>query len=354
MDSRPAPHGAATAGGDAGRGTGERERAVAITAIVLASMLSAYVCIVALMALSAGGAGSGLRGDLKSLGAGSGDGSGIGAGSGTGSGESGAGPGAGTSGDGRGVAGTAGEETLPGTPSEAPEPAAAAAPEIEPPKYGFTSTEEPPPEPTPVPDPASAPSFGHGGDAAGGASGERGGGGLRIAEVVENFPDSRCGINLDVTSSMASSRDALAVIIPELFGVIREGTITVRTFGDVEFGERNRVVLPPTRRTKDPKRLRSMIDRVLAIPLEGGGDAPETGYQLVIESMRRSQPGPKDRPNVEFIITDAPEKQAHRLQELLALAKRSNTRVFVILTSYRPPMRTELTLDAGAAEEEAP
>jgi GTPase involved in cell partitioning and DNA repair len=45
---------------------------------------------------------------------------------------------------------------------------------------------------------------------------------------------------------------------------------------------------------------------------------------------------------VEFIITDAPEKQPELLDDLLKLAERTNTLVFVIDVSQSPPKRTQL------------
>lgn len=323
-----------------------RERASAIAAIAAAFLVALAVFLAAFLARrEGGGSGIGERGSLANAGIGDGNGSGVGPGRGTGAADTGAASGSGHEGPGRGARGAT--EPLP-PPGAEPEsvasadaaPAAEAAPTIEPPEFGFTAPDRPEPEPMPVP--IVVVGVPDGLESAGGAGGP-GGDGLRIAEVVENFPDSRCGINLDVTSSMATSRDALATVIPELFERIRTGTITVRSFGDVELGEANRVILPPTRRTKDTRQLRAMIEKVLAVPLEGGGDTPETGYQLVIESMRRTPHGTADRPNVEFIITDAPEKHAHRQAELLELAKRTHTRVFVIMTSFHPPMRIELT-----------
>ena len=88
----------------------------------------------------------------------------------------------------------------------------------------------------------------------------------------------------------------------------------------------------------------------MAITPSGGGDDPETGYQLVIENMQRNEPGTDARPNVEIIITDAPEKQPERLGELTALAARKKTRVFRIDTSTDPVTREELTSTTAATQ----
>ena len=283
---------------------------------------------------------------------GTGTGSGIGPGSGTGAGESGAGPGAGAVGLGRGstgpdaaappagrIEGTSVGEDQPAAPAAAPsaESRGDQDTEVQVPEFGFTRRGA-----APAPDPVGVPE----GRPTSGASGLRGGGGgsteQQIVEVVQNFPNSRLVVNLDATSSMGSSRDAVARVFPEILDRMQGGTIAVHVFRDIVDGEENEVVVRPTPKTNSKKAIQAMIDKVMAVPPDGGGDIPETGYQLVIANMRKYPPGKPDRPNVEFIVTDAEEKQPQLLGELRKLAERTNTLVFVIDVSRRPPLRTQL------------
>ena len=202
---------------------------------------------------------------------------------------------------------------------------AAAKPEParEPPKWGFTLPDDPP---TP-----------------------RVGTGDQIAAVIGQFPNSRTIINLDVTSSMQSSRDAVAAILPQLFTTLEAGTIAVMGFRDIVIGEPNVEILPPTPRTTDSDTVRRMVERVMAVFPAGGGDAPETSYQLVIQNMRSNPWGTPAVPNIQFVITDAPEKQAELLPRLLGMAEKSRTRIFMIYTSTGAPILRELTHWASGA-----
>lgn len=328
-----------------------RERASAIIAILLALLLALVLVAAAMCSRQGDGLGGGGAGMVAGTGFGSGSGTGVGPGSGTGSGVDGTGPGAAE--DGRGLGASGDDEPAPplgdpegtvvgGSTGAAESPAEVPAVEIEPPKFGFTAPDAPP-VPVVTPPPAAAPGTATGSPTRG-ASGVAGGStGSQLRKLVENFKDSRVTINLDATSSMQASRDALAVIVPDLFATIEGGMITVKVFRDILQGEPNEVIIRPTPKSRNPKVIEWMVAKVLAVPLEGGGDAPETGYQLVIENMRRNEPGKDGQPNIEIIITDAPEKQADRLNELLTLAYRKKTRVFVIETHTEPPTRTELT-----------
>ena len=122
-------------------------------------------------------------------------------------------------------------------------------------------------------------------------------------------------------------------MIPEIFDKVQSGTIAVKVFRDIEQGERNEEVIKPTARTRNKSEIAKMVARVLAVEPHGGGDLPETGYQLVIENMKKDKHGTERHPNVQFIVTDAPEKQPELLQQMLGLMRRTNTRVFVYDTS---------------------
>jgi hypothetical protein len=334
------------------------QRRVAITAFVVAALL----LLLALRAdepepgaASAAGRGSG-------GGLGTGTGSGIGPGAGTGAGDAGTGPGSGTAGIGRGsigpddaappegrVDGTALAEADPAAPAPAAQEGTQDQEEEERPEYGFTRRGA-----APSADPVGVPE----GRPTSGASGLRGGGGgsteQQIVEVVQTFPNSRLVVNLDATSSMGGSRDAVARVFPEILENMQGGTIAVHVFRDVLDGEENEVVVRPTPKTRNRKAIQALIDRVMAVPPEGGGDLPETGYQLVIANMRKYPPGKPDRPNVEFIVTDAEEKQPQLLGELRKLAERTHTLVFVIDVSRRPPLRTQLAPEPAPGPPAAP
>ena len=330
-----------------------RERASAILGIVAAFVLGLCVALTAIFAGSRGGFGGGETGG----GIGRRDGSGIGNGSGTGSGVDGSGPGAETDARTRGKLADGPDEVAP--PPGIPEGAAAAGdsdagesvalappgPEIEPPTFGFTTPDAPPPPPLIMPTPPSvaAPGVPTGHPTRGG-SGAAGGGSTegQIIDVVQAWPDSRISINLDATGSMAPARNAVARVIAEIFDSLQGGSITVTCFRDVLMGEPNEVIIKPTMKTKRPADIRRLVQQVLDVEPNGGGDSAETGYQLVIANMKKRQHGTAKRPNIEFIVTDAEEKQPELLQLMRGLMRVSNTRVFIIRVDHSPPTRTEI------------
>ena len=142
-----------------------RERASAILGIVAAFVLG--LCVVLAAILAGGGGGGGLGGGGAGGGAGrgygSGTGTGMGPGSGTGSGVDGSGPGAGTDANTIGKLADGPDEVAPppGSPdgvagvgdSEAADSVALEppGPKIEPPKFGFTVPDAPPPPPLIIP-----------------------------------------------------------------------------------------------------------------------------------------------------------------------------------------------------------
>jgi hypothetical protein len=177
-----------------------------------------------------------------------------------------------------------------------------------------------------------------------GGSGAAGGGSTegQIIEVVQAWPDSRISINLDATGSMAPARDAVARVISEIFNSLQGGSITVTCFRDVLLGEPNEVIIKPTLKTKLPADIRRLVQKVLDVEPYGGGDSAETGYQLVIANIKKRQHGTVKRPNIEFIVTDAEEKQPELLKLMRGLMRVSNTRVFIIRVDSSPPTRTEI------------
>jgi hypothetical protein len=343
-----------------------RERHSALVGIVAAFLLAIFILLLSLrLGNAAGGRGVVAGMGLEVTGPdGAGDGSGDGFGKHAGGGAAMEGHGTGTAGGGTGIHGEdpavaaipPGSIEGTGLPSEPDDGGAGTEGEIvEPPTFGFTLPDD---EPTPVmptveptrdpsgPTTTLAPRGSPAGRPSSGAAGEGGGAGggeAQVANVIENFPNSHVTINLDATSSMQSSRDALARILPELFDRLQSGTITVKTFRDIEMGEPNAEIIRRTARTRNPRALAQMIDKIMDIPLMGGGDAPETGYQLVISNIKESRRASTDAPNIEIIITDADEKHSHRLKELKDAAREKNTRVFNIRTSTVPPTYTELT-----------
>jgi hypothetical protein len=332
-----------------------RERASAILGIVAAFVLGLCVVLAAIFAGSRGGLGGGGTGG----GIGRGYGSGIAIGSGTGSGVDGSGPGAGVDAHTIGKLADGPDEVAPppGSPdgvggvgdSEAAESVALAppGPEIEPPKFGFTQPDAPPPPPMIMPTPPSVAAPGvptgrptRGGSVAAGSESTEG----QIIDVVQAWPDSRISINLDATGSMADARDAVAQVVAEIFDSLQGGSITVTCFRDVLLGEPNEVIIKPTLKPKRSTDIQRMVQQVLDVEPYGGGefDSPETGYQLVIANMKKRQHGTAKRPNIEFIVTNAEEKQPELLKIMRGLMRVSNTRVFIIRVDRSPPTRTEI------------
>lgn len=315
---------------------------------VAAFAVAAVLLVLSLFLAGRPGTGGGFGGG-DGTGIGPGTGSGLGAGNGTGSGKKGDGPGSGSSGSGRGSDGpdvptpprgrpdgTAIADAQPPaerTRSEAEVDVPASVP-AEVPEFGFTrpSASPAPPPPPPPADPVGLPD----GGPSGGTEGIVGGGGgtseQRITKLVENFANSRVTINLDATGSMGGERDKLASIVPEIFDKIQSGTISVKVFRDIETGQKNETVIKAATKTKDRSQLAWMVKRILEVQTDGGGDEAETGYQLVILNLRQDKHGTKANPNIQFIITDAPEKQPELLQELLGLLRKTNTRLFVYNT----------------------
>jgi len=177
-----------------------------------------------------------------------------------------------------------------------------------------------------------------------GGSGAAGGGSTegQIIDVVQAWPDSRISINLDATGSMAPARNAVARVIAEIFDSLQGGSITVTCFRDVLMGEPNEVIIKPTMKIKRPADIQRLVQQVLDVEPHGGGDSAETGFQLVIANMKKRQHGTAKRPNIEFIVTDAEEKQPELLQLMRGLMRVSNTRVFIIRVDSSPPTRTEI------------
>ncbi len=299
-----------------------RERTTALAAVMTSFLTTASIVLAAVLFARGGAGGDGTGG--SGTGPGSGDGGRRerpGSGSATeaatdpGAGEGGSEPptsprGPATARDAERTALPKGGIAIGGAPAT-PEP------QREPPKWGFTRPEDPP-----VP---------------------RVGAGAQLSAVIGQFPNSRVIINLDVTSSMGSSRDAVAAILPELFTKLEAGTIAVLGFRDILLGEPNVDILPAAPRTTDPESITRMVDRVMGVRPSGGGDAPETGYQLVMENIRLQPVGTDKAPNIQFVITDAPDKQDHLLPGLLDLAQTTRTRVFMIYTFTGTPMLRELT-----------
>jgi hypothetical protein len=332
-----------------------RERASAILGIVAAFVLGLCVVLAAILAGGVGGLGG--AGGGSGRGYGSGTGTGIGTGNGTGSGVDGHGSGAGTDANGSGQLAAGPDEVAPppGTPdgtatagdTQAAESVALApaGPEIEPPKFGFTQPDAPPSPPMIMPAPPSvgAPGVPTGRPTRGG-SGAAGGGSTegQIIDVVQAWPDSRISINLDATGSMAPARNAVARVIAEIFDSLQGGSITVTCFRDVLLGEPNEVIIKPTLKTKRSTDIQRLVQQVLDVEPYGGGDSAETGYQLVIANMKKRQHGTAKRPNIEFIVTDAEEKQPELLKIMRGLMRVSNTRVFIIRVDSSPPTRTEI------------
>lgn len=341
-----------------------RERNAAIVALAACLLLGAATLALAIKAMRAAGTVDAPSPHLGSRDAGTAGGVGAGARTGDGSALDGSGPGGARQGEAaadrtferaddapRGVATGAVPETNP-PEGEAP----VAGTEAEVPTFGFTPpTPEPRDEAREMPSPrvpAGLPSGGASPGAAG--AGGSGGGEAQVANVIDNFPNSRVTINLDATESMRGSRDALANILPGLFARLEGGSIAVMVFRDIDMGEGNEEIIRRTRRTLDRRAVDAMIGKIMAIPPMGGGDEAETGYQLVISNIRKAPKAPKATPNVEIIITDAPEKHAHLLKVLRSLAKDKNTRVFSILTATSPPIHSELTDPPAGSEPGSP
>jgi len=310
-----------------------RERTTALAAVATSFLATASIVMAAVLFARGGAGGNGNGGSGAGPGSGNGGGwEGSGSGSAT---EAAADPGAGDlAGAPEAGAGEGGSEppTAPRGPITARDAErialpkggiaiggapATPEPQREPPKWGFTRPEEPP-----IP---------------------RVGAGAQLSAVIGQFPNSRVIINLDVTSSMGSSRDAVAAILPELFTKLEAGTIAVRGFRDILLGEPNVDILPAAPRTTDPESIKRMVDRVMRVRPDGGGDPAETGYQLVLENIRLQPVGTDEAPNIQFVITDAPDKQDHLLPELLDLAQKTRTRIFMIYTFTGTPMLRELT-----------
>jgi hypothetical protein len=134
----------------------------------------------------------------------------------------------------------------------------------------------------------------------------------------------------------------VARVISDIFERLEGGSIAVSIFRDVLAGEPNEVIIKPTTKTKEKADTQAMVQKVLAVQPDGGDDDPETGYQLVIANMKKRPHGTPQQPNIEFIITDAPEKQPELLQKMRGLMRISNTRVFIINVYHSPPIRTEI------------
>ena len=334
-----------------------RERASAILGIVAAFVLGLCVALTAIFAevgrVPADVAQTALYGSDTSIGMD------IRNGTGRGLNEPSSGAGAGADANNSGKLADGSDEVAP--PPGSPDGAAAEGesqsaesvalappgPEIEPPTFGFTTPDAPPPPPLIMPTPPSEAAPGVPSDhPTRGGSGAAGGGTTegQIIDVVQAWPDSRISINLDATGSMAYARDAVARVISEIFDSLQGGSITVTCFRDVLLGEPNEVIIKPTLKTKRPADIQRMVQQVLDVDPYGGGefDSPETGYQLVIANMKKRQHGTAKRPNIEFIVTDAEEKQPELLQLMRGLMRVSNTRVFIIRVDHSPPTRTEI------------
>ena len=334
-----------------------RERASAILGIVAAFVLGLCVALTAIFAgvgrVPAHVAQTALYGSDNSIGMD------IGNGTGRGLDEPSSGTGAGADANNSGKLADGSDEVAP--PPGSPDGAAAEGesqsaesvalappgPEIEPPRFGFTTPDAPPPPPPPLimptPPSVAAPGVPTGRPTRGG-SGAAGGGSTegQIIDVVQAWPDSRISINLDATGSMAPARNAVARVIAEIFDSLQGGSITVTCFRDVLMGEPNEVIIKPTMKTTRPADIRRLVQQVLDVEPYGGGDSAETGFQLVIANMKKRQHGTAKRPNIEFIVTDADERQPELLPLMRGLMRVSNTRVFIIRVDGSPPTRTEI------------
>jgi len=267
-----------------------RERASAILAMLLALLLALGLVIAAMLAGRAGGM-NGAGGGRAGIGAGSG--TGIGEGNGTGTGTEGSGPGRGTDGEGRFANGAPDKAQPPGDP-DAPEMAdaegredsiaAAEAPEVEPPKFGFTASDDPVP-----PAAATTPSKGvPGGRRTRGASGAAGGSGSEFMGVaaaatdvvyVIDFSGSMSGMRLDHTK--LELKRSIERLPPD-------GSFLVIFF------DHSATVQPPGRMLRATPSNKAAAKRWIDSLKGGGGTDPTHAMQLALTL----------KPGAIFLMTD--------------------------------------------------
>ena len=269
-----------------------RERASAILAMVLALLLALGLVIAAMLAGRHGG-GTGGAGAGRGAGIGSGSGRGIGPGAGTGTGTEGSGPGRGADGMGRFADGPPDEAQPPGDPdapamADAEEDqdssAVAEVPEVEPPKFGFTASDEPAP-----PAVAATPSKGvPGGRRTRGASGASGGGGSEFMGVASSEKDVVYVI--DFSGSMSGER--LAHTKLELKRSIErlpaEGSFLVIFF------DQGATVQPPGRMMRATPSNKASAKRWIDAMDSGGGTDPTHAMKLALAL----------KPGAIFLMTD--------------------------------------------------
>lgn len=269
-----------------------RERASAILAMLLALLLALGLVIAAMLA---GRHGGGMRGAGGGPGAGigSGAGSGIGAGTGTGTGTGGSGPGSGADGLGRFADGPPDQAQPPGdhdapTMADAEDDrdstAVAEVPEAEPPKFGFTASDEPT-----LPAAAAMPSKGvPGGRRTRGASGVPGGTGSEFMGVASSEKDVVYVI--DFSGSMSGER--LAHTKLELKRSIErlpaDGSFLVIFF------DQGAAVQPPGRMMRATPSNKASAKRWIDSMDSGGGTDPTHAMKLALAL----------KPGAIFLMTD--------------------------------------------------
>jgi len=239
-------------------------------------------------------------------GIGSGTGSGIGLGTGTGTGTEGGGPGSGSDGMGRFADGAPDEAQPPGDPDATAladatpgddSSAAEEIPEVEPPKFGFTATDEPPP-----PASAATPSTGvPGGRRTRGASGASGGTGSEFMGVrsaatnvvyVIDYSGSMSGMRLDHTKlELKRSIERLPA----------DGTFLVIFF------DHGASVQPPGRMQRATPSNKAAAKRWIDAASSGGGTDPRQALQLALSL----------KPDAIFLMTDGVFDSAEGTQELI-------------------------------------
>lgn len=264
-----------------------RERNTAIAALVLALFVALVLCIAAWLASARAGdaaGGGALVGQTP------------GSGGGPGTGVEGDGPGAGLSGTGRGRDGT-GDAPPRGVPeggaaettTDAERIAAAAAPPVEPPKFGFTRPEAPP-TPVETPQPAPAPSgVADGGGAPGHSGAGKGGTGTEFMGV--RTAANRVVYVIDQSGSMAGLRFAHTTL------ELRRSIERLPTEGAflVVFFNTSAIPMPPGRLVPATQRNKSDGVDWIRQQTVGGGTDPTQALEVALR---------EPRPDAIFLMTD--------------------------------------------------
>jgi hypothetical protein len=328
-----------------------RERAWAIMAIVIAFLLALLIMLLALwMGLAGGGGGIGTvageraGGSTEGSGIGTGTGSGIGAGDGTGSGDGGSGTGSGESGDGRMAEGPTesapppGEPENVGTPEAVPAPAVA-TPEIEPPKFGFTPPDAPPPPPQPVvepPKPVVQPPPGlPDGSPSSGSSGAAGGSGTGAEFMGVRTEGRHIVYVIDRSGSMMGDRFLHTLLeLKRSIERLPEGV----TFSVVFFSSHNAysgggsyVLMPPGRMMRaTAKNKRDAVDWAETITPDGGTD-PADALKVALQL----------KPDAIFLMTDGMFDNPPAIESLLA-AGNPNAKVSINTIAFHERAAEEI------------